>query len=141
MMTIDEEKELNEQLVYEQRKHAIRKLYNEAPVYKIIEEYNAYVAFYDTSEPTLYKKTELFTMLNDIQTCSGTECLINLIVSMRTVNHDSMFYNDTVAYGYNGEEIEWFTEQELRDYLLKSDIVEKTIKGLQREYGQDYGDF
>lgn len=132
-MTIKEEQELNEQLTYENRKHYFRKLFNEAPVKKIISEYNGILGQFDNGEPMIYWKNKLFDMLYDIYIDEGQDDLLKCIIMMTYVDCDELFDDEVVACWYNGEEIEWFTESELRDYLLQAHVVDKMIEAVGDE--------
>lgn len=127
-MTIKEEQELNEQLTYENRKHYFRKLFNEAPVHKIISEYNEILGQFENGEPMIYPKNKLFDMLYDIYIDEGQDELLKCIITMTYADCDELFDDEVVACWYNGEAIEWFTESELRDYLLQAHIVDKMIE-------------
>ena len=129
-MTIKEEKELQEQLEYEYKKHYFRKLFNEAPVKKIISEYNEILGQFENGEPMIYPKNKLFDMLYDIYIDEGKDDLLKCIILMTYVDCSELFNDEVVACWYNGEEIEWFTESELRDYLLQAHVVDKMIESV-----------
>ena len=132
MLTNKEQLEFNEQLWYENKKHHFRKMFNEAPVNKIISEYNAILGQFDNDEPMIYSKNKLFDMLYDIYIDEGQDDLLKVIIKTAQVKCDEMFDDEVVACWYNGEEIEWFTESELRDYLLQAHIVDKMIESVSK---------
>lgn len=129
-MTNKEQLEFNEQLWYENKKQYFRKLFNEAPVKKIISEYNAILGQFDNGEPMIYPKNKLFDMLYDIYIDEGQDDLLKCIILMTYADCKELSDDEVVACWYNGEEIEWFTESELRDYLLQAHIIDKMIESV-----------